>query len=257
MRAVWIRRYRLGFWEEVEDVVAEEVLAEIIVNSRLLRAVVCTPSQIREMVYGHLAGLGLIHAAHEVENYQEEWDFSTDTPGERVRVALQIPNTSKAGPPDILWSACGSPETRASDLPKLSPHPLFSPAGLLTLPNRVLALAEGFRKTGAFHSAVLFDRALEPLFWAEDIGRHNAVDKVIGAALLAEKPLAETLLYTTGRVGVEAVLKALRVGIPLVVSPGAPLWGAVALARQYGLGLVGFLRGRRFNLYSGLGWFTP
>lgn len=258
MRVVSVRRYRAGAWEEREDLVAEEGLVEVVVAGRPRGALVCTPSHIRELVYGHLAGLGLIRTAQDVLAYREEWDFSGETPGERVRVAVQIQKVPEIWPTEkLLWSGCGGLFLASPDLPSFSPRPLFSAAKLLDLPRRVLSLAEGFRQTGAFHCAVLFDPAFEVLFHAEDIGRHNAVDKVIGAALLAEQPRAQTLLYTTGRVGVETVAKAVRLGIPVVVSPGAPLWGALALARQHHLGLVGFLRGRRFNLYSGPGWFAP
>lgn len=258
MRSVQIRRYCAGAWEERADVVAEEALVEVFVNSEHLGDFVCSPSQIRELVYGHLASAGLIHKAQEVLDYREEWDFSTAVPGERVRVRVRMAKALEIKPPSrILWNACGDVEGTNIEAKKLSPRPIFSPAGLLALPKRVLSLSKGFRETGAFHSAVLFAPDLEPLCWAEDIGRHNAVDKVIGAALLAEKDLSETLLYTTGRVSVEVVLKALTVGIPVIASPGAPLWGGIVLAQRYNLGLVGFLRGRRFNLYSGAGWFTP
>lgn len=258
MRALRIKRYRAGLWEEREDLVAEEALVEVVVAGRPLATLVCTPTLVRELVYGHLAGLGLIRTAQEVLAYREEWDPSGGIPGEHGRVSLEIQNVPQEWPPEkLLWSGCGSSSLAGLRLPRLSPRPLFSAAKLLELPKRVLFLAEGFRKTGAYHCAVLFSASFEVIFSAEDIGRHNAVDKVLGAALLMARPVEETLLYTTGRVGVEAVVKALRVGIPVLVSPSAPLWGAVALARAHNLGLIGFLRGRRFNLYSGADWFAP
>lgn len=258
MRAVRIRRYRAGGWEECEDLVAEETLVEVVVAGRPLANLVCTPFQVRELVYGHLAGLGLIRTAQEVLDYHEEWGLSGGIPGERVRIGVQIQTAPNNWPTEqLLWSGCENAPSWSLDLPRLSPRPIFPAAALLDLPRRILFHAEGFRKTGAYHCAALFNSALVALFFAEDIGRHNAVDKVLGAALLASRPLAETLLYTTGRVGTETVVKALRLGVPVVASPGAPLWGAVALAREHGLGLVGFLRGRRFNLYAGPGWFAP
>lgn len=117
-----------------------------------------------------------------------------------------------------------------------------------------LGLAEGFRLTGAYHYAFLFDPALRLVASGEDIGRHNAVDKAIGGALLAGRHLGDLVLFTTGRASAEIALKALRAGIPLVASQGAALMGAIALARRHNLGLIGFLRGRRFNLYSGEAW---
>ncbi len=258
MRRVRVKRYRAGSWNEQEEIVAEEALVEVLVNGELLSSLVCTPSHIRELVYGHLAGRGLIRTAQEVKEYQEEWDFSGGIPGEQVRVRVKLgeplPDQSAER---LLWSGCGTFLVTRFSWQKLSPRPLFSGSRLLDLPKIILSLAQGFKQTGAQHSALLCDRNLTVLFFAEDIGRHNAVDKVVGAALLAEKSLAEGLLYTTGRIGVELVLKALHVGLPMVISPSAPLWGAVALARQHNLGLIGFLRGQRFNLYSGEGWLTP
>ncbi|MFN3346656.1 MAG: formate dehydrogenase accessory sulfurtransferase FdhD [Candidatus Bipolaricaulaceae bacterium] len=237
---------------------AEEALVEVVVAGQSLTALVCTPFQVRELVYGHLAGLGLIRTAQEVLAYHEEWGFSGGIPGEHARISVHIKTAPRIWPREkLLWSSCESASFQALDLPRLSPRPIFPAAGLLDLPRRVLLHAERFKKTGAHHCAALFNPALEAIFFAEDIGRHNAVDKVLGAALLASQHLAEALLYTTGRVGTETVVKALRLGVPVVASPGAPLWGAVALAREHGLGLVGFLRGRRFNLYSGPDWFTP
>lgn len=258
MRRVRVKRYRAGSWNEQEELVAEEALVEVFVNGGLLSSLVCTPSHIRELVYGHLAGRGLIRTAQEVKGYQEERDFSGGIPGEQVRVRVELREPLRAPATErLLWSDCGTfPSTRFS-WPKLSPRPLFFGPRLLNLPKMILSLAQGFRQTGAQHSALLCDWNLTALFFAEDIGRHNAVDKVIGGALLAEKSLAEALLYTTGRIGVELVLKALTVGIPMVISPSAPLWGAVALARHHNLGLIGFLRGKRFNLYSGEGWLAP
>ncbi|NOX44280.1 MAG: hypothetical protein GXO72_00875, partial [Caldiserica bacterium] len=113
-----------------------------------------------------------------------------------------------------------------------------------------------FRLTGAYHYAFLFDRELRIRAVAKDIGRHNAVDKVLGAELLGTGDFGERILFVTGRISADIALKALRAGVPLVASPGAALLGAVALARRYNLGLVGFLRGRRFNLYAGRGWLS-
>lgn len=92
------------------------------------------------------------------------------------------------------------------------------------------------------------------MFFAKDIGRHNAVDKVLGEALLTGFPREKTILYTTGRISADIVIKALRARVPLVVSPGAALLGAINLARRYPLGLVGFLRAKGFNVYAGASW---
>lgn len=250
MYKVRIKRYCAGGWEEQEDVVAVEALVEVLLAEQFFETFFCTPFQIRELVYGYLAGLGLVRTAQEILEYQEERESWVGGPEERVRVRIRLRKPFEVQPGKRAFSLLAPP-------PRLSPRPLFSAQALLDLPKRVILLAEGFRRTGALHSAALFDSTLSVLFFAEDIGRHNAVDKVIGAALLAGKSVQEALLFVSGRIGMDIVAKALRMEIPVIVSPSAPLGSAIALARQANLGLVGFLRGQRFNVYSGEGWFLP
>ncbi|RLG71378.1 MAG: hypothetical protein DRO11_04600, partial [Methanobacteriota archaeon] len=129
--------------------------------------------------------------------------------------------------------------------------PLLSAQKLVGIQKIVFRETEEFRLTGAYHYAIIFDSSLDLVAKAKDIGRHNAVDKVVGEVLLCGGSFSDSVLFTTGRISKEIVLKCLRCGIPLLVSRGAVLLGAVSLAKRYNLGLVGFLRGQRFNIYSG------
>jgi FdhD protein len=121
---------------------------------------------------------------------------------------------------------------------------------VLLLPSKLRALQRVYPETGACHGAGLFDEAGEPLFVREDVGRHNAVDKVVGAALHGGLPTAGATIVLSGRAGFELVQKAAAAGIALVVAVGAPSSLAVQLARDTAITLVGFARDGHFNIYS-------
>jgi FdhD protein len=126
------------------------------------------------------------------------------------------------------------------------------PRLLCSLPERLRTDQEVFGRTGGLHAAALFDKSGELLALREDIGRHNAVDKVIGWALLEGRlPLSAHVMMVSGRGGFEIVQKTLAAGIPILAAVSAPSSLAVKLARELGVTLIGFLRGRRFVIYSG------
>lgn len=141
---------------------------------------------------------------------------------------------------------------RRKDLPKPDREFRFDSELLCSLPERLRADQAVFSRTGGLHAAALFDATGALVALREDIGRHNAVDKAIGWALLEERlPLSAHVMLVSGRGGFEIVQKALAAGIPILASVSAPSSLAVKLARELGLTLVGFLRGRRFVVYSG------
>ena len=125
-------------------------------------------------------------------------------------------------------------------------------SAIMALPQRLHERQEAFQKTGGLHAAALFCNQGTILSLREDIGRHNAVDKVVGAALLEGRlPLNTYGLLVSGRASFELVQKAVRAGLPMLVAIGAPSHLAVHLARQHNLSLIGFARSDRFNLYTG------
>jgi FdhD protein len=131
-------------------------------------------------------------------------------------------------------------------------RPVLDPTTLARIPDRLREGQELFAETGGLHAAGLFDPAGERSSLREDVGRHNAVDKVIGEAFLADRvPLSESVLGVSGRGSFEILQKAAVAGIPFVVAVGAPSNLAVAIAEEFGMTLVGFARGDRFNVYTG------
>jgi FdhD protein len=123
---------------------------------------------------------------------------------------------------------------------------------LRSLPKRLAAAQPVFDRTGGLHAAALFTPAGDLFAVREDVGRHNAVDKVLGWALLQDRlPLSDALLVVSGRAGYEITQKAVAAGVPIVAAVSAPSSLAVSVAREFGLTLVGFLRGARFSVYAG------
>jgi FdhD protein len=157
----------------------------------------------------------------------------------------------------VMGSACGVcgktsiENVIPTDQPPLSSSVTVSPELLFRLPERLRQRQSLFARTGGLHAAGLFSLAGELLEVREDIGRHNATDKLVGTFLMrGELPLSDRLLLVSGRTGFEIVQKAFAAGIPIVASVSAPSSLAVALAETGGVTLVGFLRGRRFNVYA-------
>lgn len=247
--------------EQAEDVLAVEEPLEVRLGERSLLITMRTPGSDLDLVRGLLFTEGLVDRPGDVAAVAFCRDVPAEAYGNVVQISLargvrlREERTARAG---VRTSACGvcgkaSLEAITQLSPPVGDGPSVSPAVLATLPDAMRARQGVFASTGGLHAAALFDPAGQLLAFAEDVGRHNAVDKVIGQALrFGRLPLASSLLMVSGRAGFEIVQKARRAGIPVVCSVSAPSSLAVDLAASGRQTLVGFLRGDRFNVYTGV-----
>ncbi len=250
-----------------EHLVAEEPLAIEIAYERLGQAVrkvisvtMRTPGADEELALGFLYAEGLIDARNDVvggqlldENVRGEkiptWRADLARPPHRQ----EVERVSRGIITSAACGLCGRTTLkglRTEPTAGASAGPAVSAGNIASLPAKLGERQTAYSTTGGCHGAGLFDEAGSPLFVREDVGRHNAVDKVIGAALRAGVPTGGKTLVLSGRAGFELVQKAAAAGISLVVAVGAPSSLAVQLAGDCAMTLVGFARGGRFNVYS-------
>jgi FdhD protein len=252
-------------WQEGElrrfqdYLVAEEPL-EIRVGGAPLTVTMRTPSHDLELAAGFLFTEGVIQRREQIASLTEGVPEKPEAAGNLVQVELAGAEFERERMQRNFFVAsscgiCGKASIdaiRVRGIPPPNPEFRFDPDLLCTLPDKLRAAQTIFGRTGGLHAAGLFSAEGELLAVREDVGRHNAVDKIAGWALLEGRlPLSQCALMVSGRGGFEIIQKALVAGIPLVASVSAPSGLAVRLARELGLTLVGFLRGRRFLIYSG------
>jgi FdhD protein len=222
-----------------------------------------TPGADFELAAGFLYGEGVIASRDEIETIRYCVDAELDAAQQYniVNVALRRETLPELGALDRHFytsSACGvcgkaSLEAlRLRAVPEAAPGPQVPTDVLFGLPQTLRAGQGLFDATGGLHAAGLFDPAGRLLALREDVGRHNAVDKLIGWALLGGRiPLHDQILLVSGRASFEIVQKCLAAGVPILSAVSAPSNLAVDLARAFGVTLVGFLRGERCNIYAG------
>lgn len=249
-----------------DDLVTEEPL-EIRINGVPLTVTMRTPGDDLELAAGLLYTEGIINGAEDLGSVAYGADSANVVEvalrGRIGEMGWKGGTGEMGGPAKFMSSACGicgktSIEAiRARRLSRLNSGATVDPSVLIALPDKLRQAQTVFDRTGALHAAALFDTSGNLLLIREDVGRHNAVDKIVGATLLASAnaptsiPLNASVLLVSGRAGFEIVQKAVAAGIPIMASVSAPSSLAVQCARELGLTLVGFLRGDRFVIYAG------
>jgi FdhD protein len=250
------------------DLLAAEEPLGIRVDGTALTMTMRTPGDDVELAAGFLVGEAIVHGRDDITAMKVcdgttcgHLDHTEDEIGNIVDVGLApgVAVTTGARRNFLTTSACGvCGKTSIDDICVLPQTPLsndatpFDPAMLTTLPDRLREAQRVFSSTGGLHAAGLFTAAGELLVVREDVGRHNAVDKIVGWALLQDKlPLTGCVLLVSGRASFELVQKAVLAGIPLLAAVSAPSSLAAELAEEAGLTLIGFLRGQSMNVYTG------
>ncbi len=241
-----IVRYEGGAPSLAQDVVIAECPFEIRLDGQPYASVMAMPEKLDDLAIGLLYGEGAIETAADVA--------SVAIDEARGQIAVTRVHSRAVSPEDRVRTTgfgLGSTPKRqldAAPLPVEGRDPLQA-SDIVALMDEFNARSQLFRDTGAVHSCCLC--AGETRLFADDVGRHNALDKVIGASLRLAFDRAAAALLTTGRVSTEILIKTAKAGIPTLISRSAPTDRAVALARSSGMTLVGFARGQRFNVYAG------
>jgi len=253
-----IRRVEGSQSSRADDLLAVEEALEIRLGQRSLSITMRTPGNDLELAAGFLFSEGIIRGRADIRSLGRPSDGSPDIVmielvGRERQSSLQTERNF------LMTSACGvCGKASLSDLqvnscPALPRDDIqIEPATMHGLPDQLRRAQSVFDSTGGLHAAARFSLQGELESVREDVGRHNAVDKLVGAALLDHHlPLARSILLVSGRASFELVQKALMVGIPVMAAVGAPSSLAVATAERAGMTLIGFLRNNRFNVYTG------
>jgi FdhD protein len=261
-----IRRWDAGRWSEAPDAVVTEEPLQLLLDGEPLSVVMRTPGQDVELALGLFFAEGIARSLSDVKYVRVSAESEESEKGVEVdasivdsnQVDVQLAHAPRRKPERSMLasSACGVCgavliEDLRRDLAVLSAGPAVDPKILPGLVDRLRSGQGVFERTGGLHAAGLFTAEGELVCLREDVGRHNAVDKIVGRMLLDGRlPALDSILVVSGRAGYEIVQKAITAGIPVVAAVGAPSSLAVALAREFNQTLVGFLRGERFNVYS-------
>jgi FdhD protein len=235
-------------WETTDPVVREAPLT-IYLNGREFVTLLCTPELMDMLAIGFLRSEGLIREFSEVTSLRLD--------GQQGFVFVE---TQSGGLAEELYgkrtitTGCGKGTVFFSVLDALKSEPVTSDVTITAaqihgLMRDLQERAVVFQQTGGIHSAALCSPEAV-VYFCEDIGRHNAVDKILGLCLRDGSAIAEKILVTSGRISSEILVKAAKLGLPVLVSRAAPTTLSVDLAEKLGITLVGFVRGQRLNVYS-------
>ncbi|MDY6833683.1 MAG: formate dehydrogenase accessory sulfurtransferase FdhD [Chloroflexota bacterium] len=233
-----------------QEAIATEYLLTVVFNNRELVTLLCSPSSLKELAVGFLFSEGLIQDSNEIRKL-----FLDERRG-----IVRIETTGGEDPPEdklfkrLITSGCGKGMSfynagDAQSLREINTDIRITPEQVYSIIREFLHNSEVYQKTAGVHSSALCNTDGIVIF-NDDIGRHNAIDKIFGECLMNNISTDDLILATTGRISSEILLKVIKKGIPIVISKSAPTTSGIKLAIDSGITLIGFVRGKRMNVYA-------
>jgi FdhD protein len=236
---------------KINDYVAEEKPLHVFLNRTHYATIFCSPSNLKELAIGHALSEGIIKSTQEIEEVTFKGE---DVCHVKLKSNVDLEKRLKLWRSfsRIIFSACGGQSTYMPrlKLPIVASGLTIKAETIMNCVNQLNLKAEVFRKTGGVHAAAIYEGDDGLVVFAEDVGRHNAVDKVIGLTALSKADFSTCFLALSGRLTGDIVLKAARVGLPIIASLAAAIDSGISIAKESNLTIIGFVRGRRMNIYS-------
>ena len=260
-----------GIREEKQDIIPGELLLNIFVNGRRVSLLSCSPSGIIELVTGYIVSNGYADDYEHIELVdlcRDEEGRSQDVNGEGagfhgiMSAKVRITGYDRADPPGgiipYLSAGCGNLDPavieevfkKDIDLVKSKKDMTVDNKVILELGKKLIKEQKYKNEFGGLHSAALFNNEGQMLSLMEDLGRHNCIDKIYGHMLINSITPEDKMIFTSGRASLDLVFKALKMSVPIIVTNSSVTYDAAEIAQRAGLTLIGYARGKRFNIYS-------
>ena len=260
-----------GIREEKQDIIPGELLLNIFVNGKRVSLLSCSPSEIIELVTGYIVSNGYADDYERIELVdlcRNEEGRSQDVNGEGagfhgiMSAKVRITGYDRADPPGgiipYLSAGCGNLDPavieevfkKDIDLVKSKKDMTVDNKVILELGKKLIKEQKYKNEFGGLHSAALFNNEGQMLSLMEDLGRHNCIDKIYGHMLINSITPEDKMIFTSGRASLDLVFKALKMSVPIIVTNSSVTYDAAEIAQRAGLTLIGYARGKRFNIYS-------
>ena len=235
-------RFSDGTWNKTSVQVPSEMDFTLYVNGQELVTILCTPVKLNCLVVGFLYSQGIISSLKDIASMRICED--------EALADVKLTNTEYKRPSHrTLTSGCGGGVSFKIQVPRVDSSLTVTPEEIFSIMNLLQARMELYRVCGGVHASALADKKTIQVI-AEDIGRHNTLEKIQGEYLLRKLTINDGLLLTTGRITSEMLIKAAKMQVPVIVSRTSPTERAVTLANDHNITLVGYVRGRNFLVYS-------